>query len=289
MKIKINKKRCFVVFFSVVVLMVMVYYYIHMRHKNKDAIFYSYFEKNELYKENFIYFLKHVVKPLHKSADIYIIINGECSVPLPDLPNVRIIRRKNEGYDFGAYSHCITHHVVNEYDYYIFINTSVRGPIPPSVDWRTKFKKLFTKDVGLVGVSINMSDRDHNIALSNGKKPPTNNKMQTHVQSMFFILNKEVFLYLKENKKFFSDEEILNKTTDMWDIIMAKEIGMTQYVMEGGWNINCILSKYQGHDYRTLEVNINPSCDHPYLKGSYFGKDVKPEEAIFHKISLIGL
>ena len=299
MKIKTNKQiKLKLVFCIVVVFVVMfviwkslMFFYkkTTIRNTNDDAIFYCYFEKNELYKDNFKYFLQHVVEPLHKSVDIYIIINGECSVPLPNHPNVKIIKRKNEGYDFGAYSHCISHHVNKDYEYYIFINSSVRGPIPSSSDWIKKFKNLFKKDVGLVGVSINMVGREHLISISGGRETLNKKDIQTHVQSMFFILKKDVFMYLRDEKKFFSDENMLNKTTDMWDVIMQKEIGMSQYVLDAGWNLNCMLPKYQDHDYRVLTTNINTSCDDPYSDGCYFGDDIKPEEAIFHKVSRMAL
>ena len=250
-----------------------------------DAIFYCYFEKNKLYKENFQYFLLHVVQPLHECVDFYIIINGECSVTLPQYPTVKIIRRKNLGYDFGAYSHCINHHLKKEYDYYIFMNSSVRGPIPHSIDWRQRFKELFSNDVGLVGVSINMANPESLFALPNKHHLPKNKAVLSHVQSMFFILKHDVFLYLQQEKQFFSDEEILNQSTDLWDIILNKEIGMSQLVFEGGWNINCILSQYRDRDYRNLDKNLNTSCEDPYRKGCYFGNDIQPEEAIFHKIT----
>lgn len=281
-----NKQILWMCFYVIIVFILIVFVFSRYRtpHHNKDAIFYCYFEKNEMYKDNFTYFLQHVVLPEHKTIDIFIIINGECSVPLPTLPNVKIIRRKNHGYDFGAYSHCITHHVKKDYDYYIFINTSVRGPVPPHVDWRKKFKELFKEDVGLVGVTINMVGKYRMVSLSNGRRPPIEKDLLTHVQSTFFILRRDAFLYLKHEKKFFSDEELLNKS-DMWDVVMKKEIGMSQFIFEGGWNINCILPKYQGHDYRILENNINTYSDHPYCRGCYFGKDLKQEEAIFPKIS----
>lgn len=251
---------------------------------HQEVLFYCYYEKNQQYKENFEYFLENVVKPHQTTMDFYIIINGNSTVNVPSFQNTTIIHRENKGYDFGAYSHCITHHVSRTYEYYMFMNSSVRGPIPSNTDWKNRFKKLFEKDVGLVGVSINMVSRTTLEHLAQGKHIPFTKNILSHVQSMFFILKKDVFLFL-QRKGFFSDEEKLNNTTDLMKIIIQKEVGMSQMVLDAGWNINCILTKYQNHDYRVLKNNINTSCEDPYFHSCYFGNDIKPEEAIFHKIS----
>lgn len=275
-------KKYIFIFFLFLFLIVISFRKIKRRN---DVLFYSYYEKNDLYRENFKYFLKNVVEK--EDMDFYIIVNGDCSVSLPKKKNVKIIRRKNIGFDFGAYSHCITHHLHRQYDYYIFMNSSVRGPIPPNTDWRNKFKSLFKKDVRLVGVSINMLEREDLIRNGNvwAYDATQGKSMLTHVQSMFFILDRKGFLYLRDEKKFFSDEKELNQSTDIWEIIIKKEIGLSQAILDNKWNINCILSKYKDKDYRKLDRNINTSCYDPYSKGCYFGKDISPKEAIFHKIS----
>ena len=254
------------------------------RRPSRDVLFYCYYEKNEQYKQNFQYFIEHVLKPLHSSMDFYVIINGDSTVQVPPLKNTTIIHRENKGYDFGAYSHCVSHHVHRTYDYYIFMNSSVRGPIPANTDWRNQFQQLFTNEVGLVGVSINMVSRQTLEHLAHGKPIPFHKDILSHVQSMFFILNKKAFLFLKE-KGFFSDEKTLEQTTDLMEIIIHKEVGMSQMVLDAGWNINCILPKYRNHDYRLLKKNINTTCEDPYFHSCYFGADIQPEEAIFHKIS----
>lgn len=253
-------------------------------HVDKDAVFYCYYERDDLYRENFRYFLEHVVgKPEHQdTTDFFIIINGECSVPLPDRPNTLIIRRENKGFDFGGYSHAVSNHVVYDYNYYFFINSSVRGPIPPQSDWKKAFKALFHEEtnVGIVGVSINMLETLPETTMY--KRP-----IVSHVQSMFFVLNGSAFQHLCDKKHFFADEDELNRITNIRDIVIRKEIAMSQLLLDAGYNLNCILSHYKDKDYRTLQYNINPSCDDPYFDGCYFGGDIQPEDAVFHKISRV--
>lgn len=279
-------KKTTLILCLIIVMMIVVVFLFRRCPQPQEVFFYCYYEKDQQYKENFEYFLEHVVKPHHTTMDFYIIINGKSTVHVPSFQNMTIIHRENKGYDFGAYSYCLTHHVSRTYKYYMFMNSSVRGPFPPNTDWKNRFKKLFKKDVGLVGVSINMVSRTTLEHLAQGKNIhiPFTKNIVSHVQSMFFILKKDTFLFLQK-KGFFSDEEKLNKTTDLMEIIIQKEVGMSQMVLEAGWNINCILPKYQNHDYRVLKNNINTSCEDPYFHSCYFGNDIKPEEAIFHKIS----
>ena len=254
---------------------------------NKYVCMYAYYEKNDNYKENFKYFLDNVL--LKKNdIDYYIIINGNCTVVLPnETKNIKIIKRENIGFDFGAWSHCVKKYIKKNYDYYIFLNTSVKGPYPSDINWLDKFLDLFntkTGNVKLVGTSINVLDNFNNLGLDVNKCKELYNYdgPYTHIQSMFFILDKEGFDLLYE-EKFFDDEEKLNKNTDIWYIILNKEIKMSQILLKKGYNINAILTKYKDIDYTKITNNFNPSGTDPYVINGYFGNTITNEEAIFFK------
>ena len=109
--------------------------------KNAKCCLYAYYEKNELYKNNFKFFLKNLKLFLKngilKDVDYFFIINGSCSLNINKiiskkniynkLTNINIIYRDNKGYDFGAYNYVINNYNLN-YDYYFFMNSSVIGP-----------------------------------------------------------------------------------------------------------------------------------------------------------------
>jgi hypothetical protein len=250
----------------------------NMENNNKIACFYSYYEKNEMYKNNFVYFLENAILD---NVDYYIIINGEKSVPIPKKENIKVYQRENKGLDFGAYSYGLKQ-LTKSYDYYFFINTSVIGPVTKG-DWTEPFIKLFNEDVKVVGTSINMysyTDIYFNYEKLYNKPPP-----YSHVQSMFFCINKEYFDYLN-TKNFFNEEEL--NDADMKYVVMNKEVGLSQLAINNGWNINCILSKYKDLDYRKLDKDINPTSMHhgdPYFEGAYFGGTIDKEEVIFYKNS----
>lgn len=249
--------------------------------KQDICCFYAYYEKNNLYKNNFKYFLENGIL---NNVDYYIILNGNCSINIPKRDNIKVYQRKNTGFDFGAYSYAI--HKLNKiYDYYFFINTSVCGPYLKDNDkeWIDHFLELFNKDVKLVGTSINIYPHDnfskkYNLSKLYNKSPP-----YSHIQSMFFGMDKEYFNYLIDID-FFNEEE-LNNVKDIKYVIAKKEIGLSQHAINQGWNINSILSKYKNIDYRTLNKNFNYSAPNgdPYFKNKYFGNNIDKYDAIFFK------
>lgn len=250
--------------------------------ENSLCCIYAYYEKNTSYAENLQYFINNAILD---NVDYYIVINGpKCSVNLPIRENVKLLHRENKGFDFGAYSFALKH-LVKEYDYLFFLNTSVCGPylredrLRP---WTEYFLELFTgNDVKVVGTSINIYET-HNQFLQNlyQKSSP-----YSHIQSMFFCIDNEYLQFLNKND-FFNEDEI-NKETDMWQIIFKKELGLSQIAIRNGWNINSILSKYRGLDYRTLNHNINTSAapygGDPYFRNTYFGETIDKYDAIFFK------
>jgi hypothetical protein len=233
--------------------------------KKKYICLYAYYEKNDDYKNNLDFFLNNGILDY---VDYYFIINGNCSINIPEKDNIKIIYKQNIGYDFGAWSHALKK--INDiYDYYIFINTSVIGPYleKNDSDWLQKFLKLFnTNDVKLIGSTINILN------------PPN----QTHVQSMFFILNREALEFLN-SKNFFYEEEINNYNFDQ--LIFDKEIGMSQLILKNNWNINCIVPHFRDLDYRYITENINEPKEitDVVYKYYFFGRSLTPEEMVFYK------
>jgi len=241
---------------------------------NKLCVIYTYYEKDETYKENFNFFLKY---GLYSEVDYYIIINGTCSIKLPTLKNVFIHHRDNIGYDFGAYSYMV-HKLTKKYDYYFFINTSVKGPfLKNKKKWYEPFIELFKPNVHVVGTSINICTIK-DICIYDGYKK----KVNPHVQSMFFCIDHKYFNELKHLH--FFDEEKINKMS-FTEVIQQQEIKLSEIAIKKGYNINSILSKYKDLDYTQITKNINPTSKNgdPYYKHAYFGESIDPYEVIFFK------
>ena len=253
-----------------------------MKGDNKMVYIYAYYEKNDLYKKNFIHFLKN--GGILDDIDYYIVINGKYTVDIPDLPNIQVINRENKGFDFGAYSHLINNlENMKDYDYYIFSNATIIGPYVKQSDkvWIDEFIDLFnsstTTKVGIVGTSVCFISRE---------QLPTNifnddESDRYFVQSQFFMLTSDYFHFLKKIN--FFNEQLMNET--IFQNVLYEEIKMSTHALTNGWNINCYLNKYKDLDFVNLRQDINPTSfgGDSYYKNRYFGNTIDKYDVIFLK------
>jgi hypothetical protein len=245
---------------------------------NNTLIIYSYFEKNDDYKNNLVYFLNY---GLEECNDYIFVINGNCTLKIQEQNNIKVIYRDNIGYDFSAYGEALKSNDIEQYKYFFFINTSVRGPFLPDyvkMSWTVPFKNLLKDDVKLVGTTVNLtedflSSNGHEVFY--GKK-----KYYIHIQSQMFATDLECLKLLISKGIFdlFTENNFLK-------IIILREIGMSHHVLNNNWNISCILPEYQNIDYRTLNVDFNPTSIKGEMnyKDRYFNRTLHPYEAIFIK------
>jgi hypothetical protein len=251
------------------------------RMTNNILILYCYYEKNNIYKNNLELFLKF---GLYNECDYLFIINDNLSVKIPEQNNIKVMFRKNEDYDFGAYNHALTTIDTNKYSYYFFINTSVRGPFIPTyinLKWYQPFINLLKDDVKLVGTSINILNTNSNE--SNAFYNITKfTRPYTHVQTQMFAMDKECLNFLI-SKNIFKN----NNYNIYVEFIAIKEILMSQLVLKNNWNISCIIPEYQNIDYRLLKNDINFSSVNgdPNFTNGCFGRTIHPYESIFIKIN----
>ena len=150
--------------------------------------------------------------------------------------------------------------------------------------WTDIFIELFSNEsnesIKIVGTSINIYESDvldDNILTQIYDKPGP----FTHIQSMFFCLNKSYYEFLYNNK--FFDDDLNNKK--IYYIVAYKEIGLSQIALKNGWNINSILPLYKDLNYLEITNDINPTSDHgdPYYKNGYFNSTINKYDVIFFK------
>ena len=248
------------------------------------CVIYAYYEKDEMCRENLRYFVEHGLQEKKEEGDnrlqmdYHFVVNGPvCSVNVNPRAksNVHQHFRENRGYDFAAYSHVLKTLTlagdIQKYDYFVFLNSSVRGPfysLPSSQFWPLLFLQLFRGNVHLVGTSINIHQ--------NGEHP--------HVQSMFFMVDRQFYADLQRAN--FFDEELINGYS-FDDLIQKKEIGLSDLAIRTkGYNINCMLPKYRDLDYvYNVKQDINPTSHEgdPYYPGAYFGESIRPADVVFFK------
>jgi len=146
---------------------------------------------------------------------------------------VDIIFRDNKGFDFGAWSEGIyKNDNYNNYDYFIFVNSSVIGPFLPESQKEKKWTDIFinglTDNIKLFGSSI------------------TSGNYPSHVQSYLFCMNSFTLKYLMDNEIF-----TLNKyTNSKIETICDKEVNMSQLILKiPNWNIGSKMEYYKNVDF----------------------------------------
>ncbi len=286
--------------------------------KHRVLFLYAFYQKDVSYLQNLLYFIEHGIKSINNNdnnersiqVDYIIIINGSMALDLAKMiaprTNVKIIFRENKDFDFGAYIHALDSirqdttktmywgKFPEEYDYTFYMNASVRGPFLPvyySGHFLQPFIDLFAsaKDVHLVGTTINVLDAKsvhksmeaHMFRqITNGANPP-----YTHVQSMFFGMDKQCFAMLSE-KGFFTMKKEEQTSTDFVKFIAEREIMMSHLVLrDAKWNIGSIVREYRGQDYRHVSTDWNPTSitGDPCFQGACYGRTLHPYEVIFIK------
>lgn len=241
------------------------------------AVIYHYYELNLTYKDNLIYFLSVGIL---KELSYFVVISGDCSISLPEYQNVTYIYTENKNNDYGGYS--VFFQKFNyEFDYLIFINSSMRGPFLPKYytqSWITPFIEKLGLDTHLAGGSINYR------SYYNGKnflEIEDLISVGVHVQTTVYALTYEAADYLN-SKGFYNNDEYWTKD----EVIKNYEIRLSSEILNNGWAITSILDN--GRFFKR-----NNACDdcaekEIYVgdvlnKYKYYSRTLAPTELIFIK------
>ena len=251
---------------------------------------YHYFEKDQSYVDNFCHFLRFGYRP---DMDFVIVVAGHHTIDLPKAVNLQYHFTPNENFDYGGYASAICNlDLLNRYEHFIFVNTSVRGPfLPPYIgksigkSWDQILIELLEPGVGIAGTAIALTPVHHSIAKLYHAKygvSPHNEQILAHVQSTCYILPKASLQYLV-NTGFYESAPTLSKDETVRDY----EIRLSQLLLAQGLNLKCVLPEYSQPDYRELKNDINPTSREgdSGFRNSYFGRTAHPYESMFIKTS----
>ncbi len=252
----------------------------------RALVIYHFFEKDQSYIDNFCHFLRFTYEP---HQDFLIIVAGTHSMDMPHAPNIQYFHVANQNFDYGGYAKAIKALAFEKfYDYFVFVNASVRGPfIPPyaKVSWLEALLALLTPQVGIAGTAISLTPKEHAIAkLYHAKfgKSNFNHEILAHVQTTCYALPQSSLQYLID-QGFYEALEPLSKDETVRDY----EIHLSQQLLANQLNHKCILPEYNQFDYPTLDHEINPTSregDSGFVN-SYFGRTAHPYESMFIKTS----
>jgi len=130
--------------------------------KMRTAIFYHYYEKKRVIPRK----LGGIFSPLliARTCISSLSLPDHVRPTLPNFKNVTYICTENRNNDYGGYALALAQlKDLNHFDYFIFCNSSCRGPFFSRLfnrSWTDIFLRQFEKDVELIGSSINIMHND---------------------------------------------------------------------------------------------------------------------------------
>lgn len=247
----------------------------------KKAVIYHYYELNNTYKENLVYFLNTAII---EDIEYFFYISGSCSVELLKLKNIHYIYIENKNNDFGGVVEFSKHNKSLNFDVYLFINSSMRGPFMSPyhpTKWYEVFTSKLSHKVAMAGSSINLLPEEALIS-SYFKERFDYDPPYIHVQTTAYALSSRGYQLLL-NKGFFDVDETLNKN----DIISRYEILLSQILLNNGLSITSILQPYEEFSFSKRNskfLGTNKQGDSLY-KGAFYGRTLTPIESVFIKTS----
>lgn len=246
-------------------------------------VIYVFSDTDPEYINNLRFFVKHGMRP-GDGCDYIIVIQQEPAPAmmqvLPELPaNARYEFHKNECFDWGTIGWVLQQTSVDTspYTYFVLMNSSVRGPFlpahwPSQVHWTTIFTERISDTVKLVGPTISCEG-----AARNGD-PVGPWRRNPHVQS-YVIATDQVGLSILKH-----DGEVLKCHNGIHDAIWHAELGSSAAVLNAGYNIDCLMLRYQGVEWQDRS---NWGCNggmNPYLEFMNDGISLDPLEVVFVKV-----
>jgi hypothetical protein len=236
---------------------------------SRTLIVYVFGETHESSEQNLAFFVRNAVRESH-DADYYFIlqqINKKIfdKRKLPKLPsNAQYIQHENKCFDLGSIGWFLSSGMIerSKYKYFIFLNSSVRGPFIVSYYdspiWYTIFTRRLNEHIKLVGCTINC-------------------ERSPHVQSYLLTLSPDTFDFLLKNSTVFDCHLTQKAAVDNGEIVA------NQMILKSGYGIDSLMRKYQGIDFR---LNVSEKCSNlsnPTGQKSADGIILDPFEVVFVK------
>lgn len=174
---------------------------------------------------------------------------------------VQLVYHENTCFDLGTYGDTFPH--LTRTKYTIILNSSIRGPFLPSyypitMSWTEAFTFRLSPSVKLVGTSINC-----------GPTP--------HVQS-FLLAMDGIGLEILTRAGVFICYATQAET------VQKAEIKASSAILDAGYNIDCLLLRYQGIDWRLRQHHKCNQRRNPIPEHAYDGISIHPLETLFIKV-----
>jgi hypothetical protein len=235
----------------------------------KVLVIYVFANTHSLSLANLQYFIRVAVM---KSTNVnyYIILqqfNNLTSIKssLPSLPSyAHYIEHENKCFDLGTIGWFLSNGTINkdQYKYFIFLNSSVRGPYLVSYyqlkEWYSVFTNRLNNYIKLVGPTISC-------------------QVSPHVQSYFWATDQQGLSTLLKNGKIFTCHET------QVNAIYNGEIPASRVLFDAGFSIDSLMKKYEGFDFRKDRNDDCYRMENPLMEKMVDGVSLDPFEIVFAK------
>lgn len=233
------------------------------------------------YERNMRYFVRHGISE-NDPCHYVIVVQRLRDVNLAELPrlpsNAWYEYHDNKCFDYGTMGWLMSSGKVElaKYKYFIMMNSSTRGPFTPAYHrqgaWSRIFTDKLTNEVKLVGSTISCEGAPLGGNINNQWR------QNPHVQS-YVLATDQVGLAILQQAG-----EVFACYADLHDTIFYAELGSSLAILEAGYNIDSLMMRYQGVDWRDKS---NWQCNagfSPYAENHYDGLSIEPLEAVFVKV-----
>jgi len=204
---------------------------------------------------------------------------GDTDLPAHLPSNVKVVHHENDCFDWGTFGWVVNSSKVDTslYGYIILLNSSVRGPFlppywPAGTHWSRAFIDRIDGQKKLVGATISCEGSWKGGVLTG------EHRQNPHVQSYVVAMDQVGLSLLK------SDPAVLQCYHNLHDAIWYAELGSSAAVLGAGYNIDSLMLRYQGVNWRdTSHWQCNGGLN-PYAEWMYDGINLSPFEVIFVKV-----
>lgn len=247
---------------------------------DSTLVIYVYNAEDEEEERSFAYFLRYGVTENQPAYRIIIVDRPDVKAfpRLPSLPsNAKYLKTSLCTSTWGAIDGVSRQLPLNDYNYFVVVDSKVRGPFVPSyvstkrdaMHWTEAFTDRIDDQVKMVGsiVSCEGAAKDGDAAGEWRGNP--------------FVRPHAWATDLKGLAKMLAQDEIFKCHKNTWDVRYHSDSGASLAILQSGWTIDTLMSRYQGVDWRsTTSWQCNQRVP-PEYEMHYDGISLNPYETIF--------
>ncbi|BDA51685.1 hypothetical protein COCOBI_19-2410 [Coccomyxa sp. Obi] len=247
-------------------------------------VLYTFSATDPEYIRNLEFFVEHGIQE-GDGCDYFIIVQGlnqQSEKFLPVLPyRARYVYHENVCYDWGTFGWALRDSEmniqINAYKYFIFMNSSVRGPFlppywPAAMHWSSVFISKLNAKVKLVGSTISCEP------VRKSGNPWGTLRHNAHVQSYVMATDQAGLQILLDNGRIFECHRSIA------DAIYNAEVGASLAIFRAGYSIDSLMLRYQGVDWTNMRSWDCNARLNPYAEYAYDGIGLNPMEVLFVKV-----